>query len=194
MKLDNKYPIIAGVVAVVMLAAWWFLLWSPAGDAVAAAKTRFDTANSQVAPLEVQRDRLLSIQEDLPQLQSRLQTLSAAIPDQASMSDFLLAASEAEVESGLDFLTVSASPPQQSTTPGLSKIQVQLTGNGGYFQMLDFINRLQSMNRIMVIDNLTVVANQLSEEEAAIGPPDLSVTIAGSLFVVTPDPAEVGAA
>lgn len=194
MTIENKLPLIGGAIAVVMLAAWWFFLWSPAGDALSAADTRYDAANGQVAQLEVQRSRLLSIQEELPQLQSRLQTLTAAVPDQALMSDFLLAASEAEVESGLDFLTVSASPPQPSTVPGLSRISVQLTGNGGYFQMLDFINRLQSMNRVMVIDNLTVVANQLSEEEALVGPPDLAVTIAGSLFMATPDLGEGGSA
>jgi len=184
--VNRKLAAIAGGVAIAMLVGWWFLLWSPAGDAVAAADTRFDTANGQTAQLELQRDRLLSIQAELPQLQSRLQTLSAAIPDSAGMSEFLLATSEAEVDSGLDFLTVSATPPQPSPLPGLSRIQVQLTGTGGYFQMLDFINRLQSMHRILVINNLTAVTGQVSQEEAATGPPELSVTIAGSLFIVSP--------
>jgi len=184
--VNRKHLAIAGGVTVAMLVGWWFLLWSPAGDAVAAAESRFDVANTQTVQLEVQRDRLLSIQEELPQLQSRLQTLAAAIPDSAGMSEFLLATSEAEVDSGLDFLTVSATPPQPSPLPGLSRIQVQLTGTGGYFQMLDFINRLQSMHRILVINNLTAVTGQVSQEEAATGPPELSVTIAGSLFVVSP--------
>ena len=94
------------------------------------------------------------------------------------------------VDSGLDFLTVSASPPIPTNTLGLSKISVQLTGTGGYFQMLDFINRLQAMHRVLVIDNLTAVAAQAGEEEEAFGPPDLSVTISGSLFVATPDPTQ----
>lgn len=188
--MNKKLIAISGGIAVVMLAGWWFLLWGPAGDAVTAAETRFTNANAQTVQLEVQRDRLIAIQEELPQLQSRLQTLSAAVPDQAAMSDFLLAASEAEVDSGLDFLTVSASPPSPTLTSGLSSVSVQLTGTGGYFQMLDFINRLQSMHRVMVIKNLTVVANQLTEEDAALGPPDLSVTISGDLFVATPEPTE----
>jgi len=188
--VNKKLIAISGGIAVVMLAGWWFLLWGPAGDAVTAAETRFTNANAQTVQLEVQRDRLIAIQEELPQLQSRLQTLSAAVPDQAAMSDFLLAASEAEVDSGLDFLTVSASPPSPTLTSGLSSVSVQLTGTGGYFQMLDFINRLQSMHRVMVIKNLTVVANQLTEEDAALGPPDLSVTISGDLFVATPEPTE----
>ena len=188
--MNKKYALVGGGVALAMIVGWWFFLWGPAGDAVAAADTRFDNANTQAAQLEVQRNRLLSIEEDLPQLQSRLQTLSAAVPDQASMSDFLLAASEAEVDSGLDFLTVSASPPIPTNTLGLSKISVQLTGTGGYFQMLDFINRLQAMHRVLVIDNLTAVAAQAGEEEEAFGPPDLAVTISGSLFVATPDPTQ----
>lgn len=191
--MNKKLIAVAGGIAVVVLAGWWFVLWGPAGDAVTAAETRFRNAKGQTTQLEVHRDRLLAIQKELPQMQSRLQTLSAAVPDRAAMSDFLLAASEAEADSGLDFLTVSASPPTPTLTPGLSTVSVQLTGTGGYFQMLDFINRLQSMHRVMVIKNLTVVANQFSEEAELLGPPNLSVTISGDLFVATLDP-EAGAA
>jgi len=191
--VNKKLIAVAGGIAVVVLAGWWFVLWGPAGDAVTAAETRFRNAKGQTTQLEVHRDRLLAIQKELPQMQSRLQTLSAAVPDRAAMSDFLLAASEAEADSGLDFLTVSASPPTPTLTPGLSTVSVQLTGTGGYFQMLDFINRLQSMHRVMVIKNLTVVANQFSEEAELLGPPNLSVTISGDLFVATLDP-EAGAA
>ncbi len=190
--MNKKLIAVAGGIAVVVLAGWWFVLWGPAGDAVTAAETRFRNAKGQTTQLEVHRDRLLAIQKELPQMQSRLQTLSAAVPDRAAMSDFLLAASEAEADSGLDFLTVSASPPTPTLTPGLSTVSVQLTGTGGYFQMLDFINRLQSMHRVMVIKNLTVVANQFSEEAELLGPPNLSVTISGDLFVATLDP-EAGA-
>jgi Tfp pilus assembly protein PilO len=190
--VNKKLIAVAGGIAVVVLAGWWFVLWGPAGDAVTAAETRFRNAKGQTTQLEVHRDRLLAIQKELPQMQSRLQTLSAAVPDRAAMSDFLLAASEAEADSGLDFLTVSASPPTPTLTPGLSTVSVQLTGTGGYFQMLDFINRLQSMHRVMVIKNLTVVANQFSEEAELLGPPNLSVTISGDLFVATLDP-EAGA-
>ena len=190
--MNKKLIAVAGGTAVVVLAGWWFVLWGPAGDAVTAAETRFRNAKGQTTQLEVHRDRLLAIQKELPQMQSRLQTLSAAVPDRAAMSDFLLAASEAEADSGLDFLTVSASPPTPTLTPGLSTVSVQLTGTGGYFQMLDFINRLQSMHRVMVIKNLTVVANQFSEEAELLGPPNLSVTISGDLFVATLDP-EAGA-
>ena len=174
---------------IAMLLGWWVLFWSPAGEAMAAADARFDAASSQSAQLTVRRDRLLATQAKLPQLQSRLQTLSGAVPDNPGMADFLVAASQAEVDSGLDFLTVSAAPPQPSPSPGLSRIQVQITGRGGYFQMLDFINRLQSMRRVFVVDNLTASASQASQDEAAIGPPELSVTIAGSLFV--PSPVEI---
>ena len=190
--MNKKLIAVAGGIAVVVLAGWWFVLWGPAGDAVTAAETRFRNAKGQTTQLEVHRDRLLAIQKELPQMQSRLQTLSAAVPDRAAMSDFLLAASEAEADSGLDFLTVSASPPTPTLTPGLSTVSVQLTGTGGYFQMLDFINRLQSMHRVMVIKTLTVVANQFSEEAELLGPPNLSVTISGDLFVATLDP-EAGA-
>lgn len=172
-------------VSVVILLAWWFLMWSPAGEDIAAAESRFDVAQSQVSSLTAQVARLEATQEQMPQLQSRLQTLSAAVPDSPDMYEFILAANQAGDDSALDFLTITAEEPKVGAT-GMTEIGIQITGAGGYFQMLDFINRLQAMQRIFVIDNMTASGAPVEGPDELLGPPDLNVTLSGKLFVVTP--------
>lgn len=178
--------IILGAVGItfVMLLGWWFLMWSPAGDDIEAADQQYQSSQLIAQELELQLQRLEATQARMPELQSRFQTLTEAVPDSADMSDFLLSVTDAANASGLDFLTNTASPPRPSaTTAGMRVVDLQITGAGGYFQMLDFINRLQTIQRIFVIDDLTVAAAPETEEEAILaGPPDLNVTIAGRIF------------
>lgn len=175
-----------GGIAVLIVLAWWMLIWKPAGNDLAAAEKRADRANEQISQMQVQLSRLEVIRDELPALQSQVQNLRTAIPDSPGLADFLLAAHDAEAASGLEFLTATANEPAPGPVPGLQVIDVQLTGNGGYYQVLDFVNRLQAMHRIMSIGNITVVSAN-TEDTEQIGPPNLQLTISGRLYMTTPD-------
>ncbi|MCB0991663.1 MAG: type II secretion system protein M, partial [Acidimicrobiales bacterium] len=75
--MNRKFIMGAIGISVVILLAWWFLMWSPAGKDIAAAESRYDLAQTQASSLTAQVARLRATEENMPQLQSRLQTLSA---------------------------------------------------------------------------------------------------------------------
>lgn len=182
--MNRKLILIAAGVSFVMLLGWWFLMWSPAGSDIEAADRRYRNAQSQAQELTVQLQRLEATQARMPELQSRFLTLTEAVPQTAAMSDFLLSVTDASIASGLDFLTHSATPPRPSDDGAdMMTVDLQMTANGGYFQTLDFINRLSSIERVFVIDDVTVAAQATNEEELLAGPPDLNVTISGRLFL-----------
>ncbi len=184
--MNRRMALSLGGIAAVMVLAWWMLMWKPAGGDLAAARKRTDQATQQINQMQVQLSRLEVIRDELPALQSQVQNLRTAIPDSPGLADFLLAAHDAEAASGLEFLTATANEPAPGPIPGLQVIDVQLTGNGGYYQVLDFVNRLQAMHRIMSISNITVVSAN-SEDTVEIGPPNLQLTISGRLYMATPE-------
>jgi len=184
--VNRRMALSVGGIAVLIVLAWWMLIWKPAGNDLAAAEKRADRANEQISQMQVQLSRLEVIRDELPALQSQVQNLRTAIPDSPGLADFLLAAHDAEAASGLEFLTATANEPAPGPVPGLQVIDVQLTGNGGYYQVLDFVNRLQAMHRIMSIGNITVVSAN-TEDTEQIGPPNLQLTISGRLYMTTPD-------
>jgi Tfp pilus assembly protein PilO len=65
----------------------------------------------------------------------------------------------------------------------LTTIPVDLELNGGYFQLLDFINRVTQAQRLYVIDALDI---ESLAEEASTTPPDLAVTLLGRVFTTVP--------
>ena len=186
----NRRPVvIAAAVSVAIIGLWWVFLFSPAGDDLAAAEERRETAENQLVTLREQRDRLALLVEQRPFFQAELESLRAAVPEQDDLAGIILSIDEASQASGVTFETFGASEPAVPDAFGLSPVQIQVSGNGGYFQVLDFVNRLNRIHRIVVIDNITLAAGG---DETDLGPPRLTWNLAMSTFVTggpTADPA-----
>ena len=187
--MNRRLLIGAGAAVVVVLAAWYLLLWRPAGDDLAAADARYDDARAQNAELRTQIARLEERELERPALQSELGVLQAAIPEEAQQAELLLSIDEAADESGVDFLILQAGDLAADPS-GLGSIQVNVSGDGGYFQVLDFLNRIASTQRIVLVDTLSLTATEAADQ---IGPPDLTWTFTLRAFTTAP-PSEIAPA
>lgn len=184
---------IGALVAVLVLVLWYMLLWSPTNSDIQEAKDRKQAAEDQAAQLRTEIQRLRSAQGNEAAQQAKLVTLKGGIPDAPNLAEFILATNEAASEAGIDFISVAPTPPAAAsapaaaattattatTTPGAAgaappaEIRLALQIQGGYFQVLDFLNRLDRMERIVVTDSLNVTADRTGR---------LAVTIAARMF------------
>lgn len=192
---------IGALVAVLVIVLWYMLLWSPATGDVQEANDRQDQAEQQAAQLRSEIQRLRAAQQNEPAQRARLEALRAGIPEDPNLAQFILDTNDAAVRAGIDFISVAPTPPTAGAPGGAAaaatattttttvagatgtptatppaEIRVNLQIQGGYFQVLDFLNRLDLMPRIVVTDNLTVNADQNGR---------LSVTIAARMFTGT---------
>lgn len=187
--MNRRLALIAAVVSVAIIGLWWVFLFSPAGDDLAEAETRRDSAEGQLVTLREQRDRLALLVEQRPFFQSELESLRAAVPEQDDLAGVILSIDEAAKASGVTFVNFAASEPGVPDEFGLAPVQIQVSGEGGYFQVLDFVNRLNRIHRIVVIDTLNLASTSTEED---LGPPRLTWAMGMSTFVtggVTADPA-----
>jgi Tfp pilus assembly protein PilO len=183
----NRRAILIGVGATLaVLLVWYFLLWSPRGKAIDKAKARRATFESQAQELESQLQRLQEAKRTEAATRAKIDTLRQAIPDEPNLAQFILDANDAASRSGIDFLSVAPTPPAPGAapepTPGATptaadavpaQVSLNINITGGYFQILDFVNRLDDLTRIVVIDGMNVA----SAEGV------LSVQITGRMFV-----------
>jgi Tfp pilus assembly protein PilO len=158
-------PLGAGVVLVIL---WFVALYGPQSSALSAAKKRSSDAAQQTATLRDQLTRLQQARRDQPLKQSQLETLRVAVPDSPNLAQFILDANDAAGRAGIDFLSITPTPPSApgtttaTTTPGAAggatpvAIKIAMTSTGGYFQVLDFMNRLNRLPRIVVIDTVQI--------------------------------------
>jgi Tfp pilus assembly protein PilO len=192
MKRGMIIGLVAGALVVVLL--WYFLLFAPTSSDLNDTRDEVAAAEGQTQELENTVRRLKELSRNSVQQEAELATLRAAIPENPDLGSFILQANEIATTSGIDWLSISPSPPVANTTSGAnSTIAVSIQINGGFFQLLDYLNRLEDMDRLVIIDNVSVSAGgdeggAETGEAAAIttdsttGAPTLSVTLTGRMF------------
>ena len=177
--MTRKIALVAVGASVALLIAWFVLLWGPQGGELADAEEREDVAVAANAELELRRDRLVAAQAEAPALQARVEALRVAVPDSPNLAQFILDANDAATASGVDFLSISPTPPAANADPLLpSEVGLAITVDGGYFQVLDYLNRVDDMSRIVVVDTLGL--SPTGTEEG--GPTGLSVSLSARMF------------
>lgn len=195
----SRRPLLIGAAAALGVLLFWFVfLWSPQGSKISKAKHQKLQAESEQQDLQVRIARLKSLQQEEPQKRAQLESLRVAIPDEPNLAQFILDANTAANVSGIQFLSISPSPPASGTgaagsapappqtapaTPAAGArpavITLQLSISGGYFQIVDFVNRLDGLPRLVVIDSL----NLTTGGQASPGATALTVAINARMFV-----------
>lgn len=182
----NRRTILIGVAAATgILLLWFVLLWSPQQGRKSDARDRQDVATARISTLRVQLQRLQDLKRSEALQRSQIETLRVAVPDQANLAQFILDANDAATKSGIDFLSISPTQPSGGGPQAPASMTVALSITGGYFQILDYMNRLTDLPRVMVIDQFS-----LAPEQAGV---TMSVSMQGRLFTSTAAPAPGGA-
>jgi len=171
------------LLTVVLLLVWNLLIFAPKGRSLSHAKKDTQAAEQIQSTLRATLTRLQDINQNGPAIAAELDKLSAAVPDAPDLDGFILSANQIAVKSGIDFLSVSPGVVQAGTTgPNVIPLSVQI--KGGFFQVLDYLNRLEDMGRLVVVDGIDVAAANASASSGGTqsGAPDLSVTLTARMF------------
>lgn len=188
--MTRKITLAAVGASVALLAAWFVLLWGPQGGKLADAEDREEAAAAVNAELELRRDRLVAAQAEAPALQAKVEALRVAVPDSPDLAQFILDANDAATASGVDFLSISPAPPAASADPTQpAVVNLAIDVDGGYFQVLDYLNRVDDMDRIVVVDTLDLAPK--GEEGRTDG---LSVSLTARMFTTATPAGLPGAA
>ena len=188
--MTRKITLVAVGASIALLALWFVLLWGPQGGKLADAEEREEAAAAAIAELERRRHRLVAAQADAPALQAKVEALRVAVPDSPDLAQFILDANDAATAAGVDFLSISPTPPAPSADPTQpAVVNLAIDVDGGYFQVLDYLNRVDDMDRIVVVDSLDLAPQ--GEEGTSTG---LSVSLSARMFTTATPAGLPGAA
>jgi Tfp pilus assembly protein PilO len=175
--VNRRLALIAGGVAAAMLALWFLFLWKPQTADINDARERQEAAAAANNQLELEAARLRAADENKTELVADQERLRVAVPDDAQLAQFILDANDAASASGVDFLSVApAAPVADVDMTGPTSVLLSINVDGGYFQVLDYMNRLDAMDRIVVIDNLSLAPSGEGKDVR------LSVSISARMF------------
>ena len=145
--------LIVVVVALLAVATGYLLLIRPVLDRTAAARADEQRSAGQSQVLRNQISALEDVKANAGPLQARARTARGMFPSRPALPDLVDALQKIADQSGVDLVSVQPTPPAVSTaatptatpTATLAEITTGVVVTGGYFQVEDFLARLEGL-------------------------------------------------
>ncbi|HEX6673823.1 MAG TPA: type 4a pilus biogenesis protein PilO [Actinomycetes bacterium] len=138
--------IVSILVGVLVLAGVWALLIRPKGGQAAAAQADERAAISQADTLRGQIRALEQVRSEAGSLRARAREAGDLFPAKPDLPDLTTALQRIADQAGVDLVSIQPTPPAASTaSPDLATLTATVAVGGGYFEIEDFLARLENL-------------------------------------------------
>jgi Tfp pilus assembly protein PilO len=138
--------IVSVVLAVLVVAGLWALLVRPKAGQAAAAQAQERDAAARAETLRGQISALEQARSEAPSLRARAREASDLFPAKPDLPGLTTALQEVAQQAGVDLLSIQPSSPGASTaSPELAALATTVSVSGGYFEIEDFLSRLENL-------------------------------------------------
>lgn len=171
--MNKKPAIIAGLVGLGLILVMVVGLITPKASQVRKKQREVQTAQQQEGTLRTQLEQLQAAAKDAPKDRKRLATLQRQIPPSADLPGIIRLLNSTSDKSGVDFMTVA---PGQPTPAGpISVIPVQISIEGGFFAVDQYLYLLEHLSRVSKVTTIAIT-------EGSSSLPSLSVVLTANFF------------
>lgn len=196
--MSRTHILLSVLVALLLIAAFYLLAWSPKSDELAEVESQIEQVESDQQRLSTEIARLRGVRAEAPEIESELAAGRSLLPTDMAVAASLRQLQTAADESGIEIAAVSPGRPEPLGEEGpaegevagevLSSMNLSIQLEGRYFQIVDFLRRTTDPEitpRAVRWESISVSAEER---------PRLSASIDGRMFAVLPSappPAEV---
>lgn len=176
--------IITGIVAAVLIVAWYFLLFSPTkqklsdlDDQVTSAQSALNMAQQEVARLE-------SYKKSAPQSRAEIVRLGKMLPESEGMPGLIIELTKTAEASGVMLVGINRGEISAGSPFGIQKVSLQVSGR--FFDIEDFLYRMEQYvafrnesfrvtGRLLQVTQLSITGGAAAGTTTATAP--LTVTV-----------------
>ena len=179
--MKRSRALLAAVLAAAGVLLWYVVLFGPQrserkrlGEQLSAAQGQEQEARSTLV-------RLRRLEAERGVQEAQLERLRRLVPPQPDVAGFILGANDAAVRSGVDWVSIAPATAVAGVGGGPSAIGVSIAVNGGFFPVVEYLRRLEGLERLVVVDSLS-----LSVGGQGAGLLQLSATLSARIFTSAP--------
>jgi Tfp pilus assembly protein PilO len=177
----RRGPLIAGAGVALLALLLVFFLVTPKMGEVSEARAELDEARNEQQTLESQVRALEDARDSAAVARQTIAEVDQQIPPTADLPGLILLVQNAAVGSGLDLVTVTPGSPTFNAEAGLSVIPVSVNGTASYFDVAEFLFRIETLPR--AAKTLTVsLAPGGDATTTTIGSLELAMTASVELY------------
>ena len=163
---NRRIPAIAGAAVLLIVVAWYLLLWSPESKSIQSAHKAHAAADQKITDLQSQITQLQGLVKQIPQDQAKFAQLESELPDNPQLDQALNLLHQAAVQSGVtlgSFAPSAASPSSSGSQAaagqgggGAPAITLSLSVQGTLTQVKAFLSALDTLPRTVVVDKVSL--------------------------------------
>ena len=193
--------IITAVVAVVLIVAWYFLLFSPKQRELDDLDQQVQSAQTALADAQNKVVELEAYKKTAPQSRAEVVRLGKMLPSSEGIPGLIIELSKTAEASGVSVTSIARGTTTPGSPYGIQALTLQVSGR--YFDVEDFLYRLEEYvafrnasfrvtGRLLQVTQLTLQAATTTESSS--GSPPLAVTIGLNAYLWggTAAPADAG--
>lgn len=180
----NRIALPLTALGLVLVAALFYVfVFQPARDEVADLDEQVAAERAQQGQLQQEITRLRDVRERAPEVEADLAAAEAIVPQDPALPALVRQLQTAADDAGMTLSSISTSRPNEipdAPEPGLSSMSVDGQLAGTYFQMVDFLRRIEDPSitpRGVLWSNVTVARPDADY-------PELQFSLSGSAYAV----------
>lgn len=177
--------LLTALAAIALLVVSYLFLVKPKMDEVTELEAQAEDLRDEQGQVEAEINALQQVRATSPDLEAELAAIGAIVPDSPALPGALRQLQVAADDSGVTLVSVAPGRPvplEDATVPELSSISLNLTLEGGYFQVVDFLRRVEDP----ALTSRGIVVGALTASPAEY--PTLSVTMSATMFSLLDQP------
>jgi Tfp pilus assembly protein PilO len=171
--------------AIVALYGWNSVFLGPRNRARAAVQKELSAARQEEQDLRANMAQLRRLAADTKSREAELASLGRLVPADADIDGAILALDNAAKQAQVSMGSLLPSPPAAGAAGGPATVGVAMTIDGTFDQIFDYLRRLETLDRLVVIDSLQLAASGNGAAAPGAGPPKLAAQIKARLFAAT---------
>ena len=186
----KRNVLIAGAVGlVVVILAWYFIIYSPIGEDLSAAETSTAAEQAKTQDLQNTLARLAAQSKNATRQEALLRKFDQAIPQKSDLAEFIIQLNKLATSSGINFMSITDTPPAVGGSSSVISLSINI--GGSFFQVKNYLSQLERLERLVIVDGVTISAGAGSSTGGSVSDTTgLSVTLTGRMFTrAVPQPA-----
>lgn len=177
--MSRQTLLLGALGAILVTAVWWLFLYSPAREELSVVEGEIAAAEAEGANLRGRLARLEAVRSAAPETEAAIAALRAVVPAEPGLPSAQRQLQAAAEDSGVEIISLVTSRPVVVDEPvQLYSISTSMSLTGSYFQIVDFLRRLEDP---------TITARGFTFTSLSLAPteyPALTVALTGQMYAV----------
>lgn len=157
--MRRYFPVlVSAIIGVTVLGVWFLFIFQGQGSTLTKERQRLEDAKSRTLQLEGTIARRQELKRNETAIRAATVEFKQNVPDTPDLAEFIWANYDIARQAGVKWVSLKPTVPAAPKTSGVqaAEIKLSIAVDGGYFQVIDYLIRLEKLRRSVVVDQLQI--------------------------------------